>query len=168
MEELVDEGLVKNIGVSNTNGSLLIDILRYARYPPQVLQVEIHPYLTQKPLLDLAKTFNIAVTGYSSFGPQGYYEIDMDKKAGSLLTSDTVKAVADKHGKTPAQVLLRWNTQQGVAVIPKSNSLPRLVENLASTEFDLSEEDIKAIDGLNINLRLNDPWLIDPRLSIFA
>ena len=69
MEELVDEGLVKNIGLCNVQGSLLLDVLRYARIPPQVLQVEIHPYLTQEPLVKLAHLHGIAVTAYSSFGP---------------------------------------------------------------------------------------------------
>lgn len=69
MEELVDEGLVKNIGLSNVQGSLLLDVLRYARIPPQVLQIEVHPYLTQEPLVKLAQLHGIAVTAYSSFGP---------------------------------------------------------------------------------------------------
>ena len=69
MEELVDEGLVKNIGLSNVQGSLLLDVLRYARIPPQVLQIEIHPYLTQEQLVKLAQLHGIAVTAYSSFGP---------------------------------------------------------------------------------------------------
>lgn len=69
MEELVDEGLAKNIGLSNVQGSLLLDVLRYARIQPQVLQIEIHPYLTQQPLVKLAQLHGIAVTAYSSFGP---------------------------------------------------------------------------------------------------
>ena len=69
MEELVDEGLVKNIGLCNVQGSLLIDVLRYARIPPQVLQIEVHPYLTQEPLVKLARLHGLAVTAYSSFGP---------------------------------------------------------------------------------------------------
>lgn len=69
MEELVDEGLAKNIGLSNVQGSLLLDVLRYARITPQVLQIELHPYLTQKQLLKLAQLHGIAVTAYSTFGP---------------------------------------------------------------------------------------------------
>ena len=69
MEELVDEGLVKDIGLSNVQGSLLIDVLRYARIPPKVLQIEVHPYLTQEPLVKLAQLHGLAVTAYSSFGP---------------------------------------------------------------------------------------------------
>jgi D-xylose reductase len=69
MEELVDEGSVKNIGLSNVQGSLLLDVLRYAKIPPQALQVELHPYLSQEPLVKLARLYNIVVTAYSSFGP---------------------------------------------------------------------------------------------------
>ena len=69
MEELVDEGLAKNIGLSNVQGSLLLDVLRYARIPPQVLQLEVHPYLTQESLVKLAQLHGLAVTAYSSFGP---------------------------------------------------------------------------------------------------
>lgn len=69
MEELVDEGSAKNIGLSNVQGSLLLDVLRYARILPQVLQIEVHPYLTQEPLVKLAQLHGISVTAYSSFGP---------------------------------------------------------------------------------------------------
>jgi diketogulonate reductase-like aldo/keto reductase len=70
LESLVDEGLVKNIGFSNVQGSLILDVERYARIKPSILQIELHPYLTQEPLLELAKLLGIAVTVYSSFGPQ--------------------------------------------------------------------------------------------------
>lgn len=167
MEELVDEGLAKNIGISNCQGSLIIDMLRYARIAPQVLQVELHPYLTQEALVDLCKTHGIAMTAYSSFGPQGYIELDMDKGLGSLFTHNITAELATKHKKTPAQVLLRWATQRGIAVVPKSNNKQRLAENLHS-DFELDEEEIKSLSSLNINLRLNDPAEIDPRLGIFA
>ncbi|KAG6890007.1 hypothetical protein C0995_012967 [Termitomyces sp. Mi166 len=168
MEELVDEGYAKNIGLSNCSGSLVLDVLRYARIEPQVLQVELHPYLVQTALVDLAKTLNIAVTAYSSLGPQGYFELSMDKGAQSLLRHDIVTQVASKHNKTAAQVVLRWSTQRGIAVIPKSTELVKLRENLQSDSFNLDEDEIKAITALNIDLRLNNPAEIDPRLAIFA
>jgi len=168
MEALVDEGLAKNIGVSNTTGALLLDILRYARYAPQVAQIELHPYLTQEPFIELAKTLGIAVTAYSSFGPQGWVELGMSKGLTLLMEHDTIASVSKKHSKTPAQVLLRWATQQGLAVIPKSNSHNRLVENMDCVEFNLEDADLKAISSLNINLRLNNPAEIDLNLSIFA
>lgn len=67
-----------------------------------------------------------------------------------------------------AQVLLRWATQRGIAVIPKSNDHGRLVQNLANTDFELTEQQIKDISSLNVNLRFNNPVEIDPRLAIFA
>ncbi|KAI9065936.1 Aldo/keto reductase [Trametes sanguinea] len=168
MEKLVDSGLAKNIGLSNCQGSLILDVHRYARIEPQVLQVEIHPYLTQEALVDYCKLLGIAVTAYSSFGPQSYVELGVNKGAIGLLEHDTIAQIASKNQKTPAQILLRWALQRGLAVIPKSNNHQRLVQNLASTSFELSEEDMKAISGLNINLRLNDPADIDPSLAIFA
>jgi len=168
MEELVDQGLAKNIGISNCSGSIITDIYRYARIEPQVLQVELHPFLTQEPLLALAKTLGMAVTAYSSFGPQSYYELGMAKGVTKLFERDVIIKAANKVGKTPAQVLLRWAVQQGLAVVPKSNSLERLEENLQCEDFELSKEDMKAISGLNIGLRLNNPSDIDPRMAIFA
>lgn len=168
MEELVDEGLVKNIGLSNSQGSLILDVLRYAKHAPSVLQVELHPYLTQEALVELCKVLGIAVTAYSSFGPQGYIELGMDKGLGSLLTHNITSELSSKYKKTPAQILLRWATQRGIAVVPKSNSLERLSENLACDSFEMDEADIKSLSSLNINLRLNDPVEIDPRFGIFA
>ncbi|KAJ7122997.1 Aldo keto reductase [Mycena epipterygia] len=168
MEELVDAGLVKNIGISNCQGALLLDILRYARIKPQVLQIERHPYLNQAALVALAKELGIAVTGYSSLGPQGYIELSMDRGAQSLLTHNVVSTVAKSHNKTPAQVLLRWSTQCGVTVVPKATDEDLLVENLNSASFDLTADDMKALHSLNCDLRMNDSRDIDVRLSIFA
>ncbi|KAH0838037.1 NADP-dependent oxidoreductase domain-containing protein [Lanmaoa asiatica] len=168
MEELVDEKLVKNIGLSNCQGSLILDVLRYAKYEPQVLQVELHPYLAQQGLVDLCKTLGIAVTAYSSFGPQSYLELGMAKDSTSLLQHNLVAGIAAAHGKTTAQVLLRWATQREIAVIPKSNNFDRLTANLQCDSFNLSEAEIAGLSALNINYRLNNPVDIDARLAIFA
>jgi len=168
MEELVDAGAAKNIGLSNCQGSLLIDINRYARHPISVLQIEHHPYLTQEPLIKLCKTLGIAVTGYSSFGPASFIELNMDRNSPSLLQHESIASIGTKHKKTPAQVLLRWATQRNIAVVPKSNDPKRLIENLNCSDFDLTEEDIKAISAMNQNIRYNDPADIDPRMAIFA
>ena len=89
---------------SNCRGALIRDILTYARYEPQVLQVELHPYLTQEPLVNLCKTFGIAITAYSSFGPQSYLELGVDKGVVGLLEHDDVIAIgkAYKKSKPPA------------------------------------------------------------------
>jgi len=168
MEKLVDAGLTKNIGLSNTPGALLFDVLRYARHPPQVLQIEHHPYLTQEPLIQFVKLLGIAITGYSSFGPASFVELDAHKNANSLLKHDTISKIAQAKNKTTAQVLLRWSTQRNIAVVPKSNDPKRLVENLHCCDFELSEAEMKEISSLNMGIRFNDPVDIDPRMAIFA
>lgn len=159
MEELYDAGLIKSIGISNYNGALLLDLFRYAKHLPQALQIEHHPYLTQEPLLKLCKERGIAVTAYSSFGPLSFLELNMQKAHDTplLFEHDVIKSIADAHGKSPAQVLLRWSTQRGVAVIPKSNNQARLAQNLDVCSFDLTKEEIEKINGLDKGLRFNNP-----------
>ncbi|MCJ1430441.1 NAD(P)H-dependent D-xylose reductase (XR) [Sticta canariensis] len=159
MEALVDRGLAKSIGISNFNGQLILDLLRYATVVPATLQIEHHPYLTQEGLVKLARDHGIAVTAYSSFGPQSFLELDMPqaKDAPLLLDHPTITRIAEKRGKTPAQVLLRWATQREVAVIPKSNNPGRLAQNLDVTGWDLEAAEVKEISGLNRGLRFNDP-----------
>ena len=159
MEELHEEGLAKSIGISNYNGALILDLFRYAKVVPATLQIEHHPYLTQQPLLDLCKDKGIAVTAYSSFGPQSFLELEMQhaKDAPLLMDNSTVKSIAEKHSKTPAQVLLRWATQRGVAVIPKSNNQNRLAQNLDVCGFELAADEIKSISALDRGLRFNNP-----------
>ena len=159
MEQLVDNGLCKSIGVSNFRGVLLMDLLRYAKVRPAALQIEHHPYLMQEGLVKYAQEEGIAVTAYSSFGPQSFLELDMQqaKDAPLLLEHPTIRKIADSNGKTPAQILLRWATQRNVAVIPKSNNKDRLAQNLDVLGFDLGEEDMKAIKAIDKGLRFNDP-----------
>ncbi|KAK9457916.1 NADP-dependent oxidoreductase domain-containing protein [Dipodascopsis uninucleata] len=170
MEKAVAKGYAKNIGISNFAGALIIDLLRYAKIPPAVLQIEHHPYLTQPQLVALAKQRGIAITAYSSFGPQSFLEMNhpLAIKTGLLLTSDLITGLASAHGKTPAQVLLRWATQRGIAVIPKSNHPSRLSENLSHTDFDLTESDIEKISSLDVGMRFNDPADWPGKIYIFA
>ncbi len=168
MEELVDRGLARSIGISNFQGSLILDLLRYARVRPATLQIEHHPYLTQEGLVGLARREGMAVTAYSSFGPQSFLEMDMQQAKDTPLLFDnpTVKKIADKHGKTPAQVLLRWATQRGVAVIPKSNDQGRLAQNLDVTSFEMSDEELREISGLDKGLRFNNPPAVSVALVV--
>lgn len=166
MEELYEEGLAKCIGISNYNGALILDLERYAKHLPQTLQIEHHPYLLQQNLLDLCKSRGITITAYSSFGPQSFLELNMQKAHDTplLFDHDIVKSISQKHGKTPAQVLLRWATQRGIAVIPKSNNQGRLEQNLDVCSFDLSADEIEKISSLDKNLRFNDPLHVSERL----
>jgi diketogulonate reductase-like aldo/keto reductase len=158
MEELVSEGLVKNIGIANFNCALMQDLVKYAKVMPNVLQVEHHPYLQQPALLKFAKSHEISITAYSSFGGKSYWELNAEtKKIQDLLTHDTITAIAQKHSKTTAQVLLRWSTQRQVAVIPKSSNEARLKENLSLSDFLLDEKDIQEITKLDEYRRFNNP-----------
>jgi D-xylose reductase len=162
MEHLIDIGLTRSIGISNFNVCAILDLLRYARIRPATLQIEHHPYLVQKPLIDFTQKEGIQVTAYSSFGPQGYVEMDLEHaiKTPHLFQHSVINEVAIAHGKSPPQVLLRWATQQGIAVIPKSDTLPMLLENLDAKGFDLTLEEIKKISALDQNLRFNDPLIV--------
>lgn len=170
MESLVGKGLAKSIGISNFQGSLILDLLRYAKIRPATLQIEHHPYLVQPTLLQLAKSEGIAVTAYSSFGPQSFIELDWQKAHDTpvLFEHDAVTTIAKKHSKTPAQVLLRWATQRGLAVIPKSNNPQRLQQNLEVTGFDLEKAELDSISALDRHLRFNNPTDYLGTLHIFA
>ncbi|BFZ56270.1 D-xylose reductase [Savitreella phatthalungensis] len=159
MEELVQSGQAKHIGISNFNAQLIMDLLRYAKIQPAVLQIEHHPYYVQQDLIDYCEEQKIKVTAYSSFGPTSYVELDTiySKDTPPLLEHDLIKQIADKHGKTTGQVLLRWATQRGVAVIPKSNNPQRLQANLECTEFDLTQDDLKQLSGLDQDRKFNAP-----------
>jgi len=159
MEKLIEKGLTHSIGISNFNAQLLMDLQRYARIPPATLQIEHHPYLVQPSLIQYAQASGIQVTAYSSFGPTSFLELDMKSAvdAPPLMEHTLIKKIAEKHGKTPAQVLLRWATQRGVAVIPKSNKQHRLKQNLDVTGWNLADEDVTAISKLDKGLRFNEP-----------
>ncbi|WVW83487.1 hypothetical protein I302_105508 [Kwoniella bestiolae CBS 10118] len=170
MEQLVDLGLVRNIAISNMPGGMIMDLMRYARIKPAVLQVELHPYHSQNNLVNLARAFDIHVTAYSSFGPTSWIGIS-DKvvaKCESLFTHKTISNIAKTHNVTSAQVTLRWATQRGISVIPKSSSEKRLKENLDNESFDLTHEEIAEIDELDRGLRFADPAAADPRLAVYA
>ena len=152
-------GILRSIGVANFSSQLLHDLLSYARIRPAVLQIEHHPYLVQPGLVAAAQAAGVAVTAYSSFGPQSFIELGnaTARDTQSLFSHEVVVGIAQRHSRTPAQVLLRWATQRGVVVIPKSNNPQRLEENLDSTSFDLAQEELDAISGLDKGLRFNNP-----------
>jgi D-xylose reductase len=157
MEELVDAGLVRNIGVCNYNVSLLRDLLSFARIKPAVLQVELHPYLTQDKLLRFCRENGIAVTGFSPLGAASYVALNMAGPQDSVLVQPVVEQAARRLGKSPAQVVLRWAVQRGTAIVPKTARPERLAENLALFDFALSDEEMQAISSLNCDRRFNDP-----------
>jgi D-xylose reductase len=157
MEGLVAAGLVRNIGVCNFGVSLLRDMLSYAETRPAVLQVEMHPYLTQEKLVRFCREEGIAVTAFSPLGASSYFQIGMATPDESVLNQPVVREAAAQHGKSPAQIVLRWGVQRGTAVIPKTSRPERLRENLAIFDFELSTSEMEAISSLDRNRRFNDP-----------
>jgi D-xylose reductase len=157
MEELVSAGLVRHIGVCNYGTALLRDLLNSARVRPAVLQVELHPYLTQEKLVRFAREAGVAVTAFSPLGAQSYHSIGMAGAGESVLEESVVRDAARRHGKTPAQVVLRWAVQRGTAVLPKTTHPERLAENIALFDFELTADEMRAIAALDRNRRYNDP-----------
>ena len=157
MEALVPAGLTRNIGVCNMTTGFLMDLLASATNPPAVLQVEMHPYLTQERLVRFAAQNDIAVTAFSPLGAGSYVPLGMAKSTQSVLEHPVVGEIAGRMAATPAQVVLAWAMQRGTNPIVKSSSADRLRENLGAGDLTLPEADMAAIGELNQNLRFNDP-----------
>ncbi|KAF7255924.1 hypothetical protein EG68_07214 [Paragonimus skrjabini miyazakii] len=155
MESLVFSGLVKSIGLSNFNIIQIERILRCARIRPVMLQLESHLGFPNQKLIDFAHSIGLRVTAYSPLGSPANYE-----KYPNLLSLPVVNALSQKHGKTPAQVLLRHAIQRGLCVVPKSSNPERLRENLAIFDFELPAEDIELLEAASQNIRRIQPPLM--------
>ncbi|GKU81633.1 aldo/keto reductase [Niallia sp. NCCP-28] len=140
-ERLYDEGLVRAIGVSNFHEHHLEQLLKNANEHPAVNQIELHPRLSQEALRDYCKSKDIKVEAWSPLAK------------GRLLNEPTINYIANKHGKTPAQVILRWHLQNDIIVIPKSITPARLKENADIFDFQLSLDEMNQLDQLNMNER---------------
>jgi len=157
MEELVNAGLVRQIGICNYNTGLLHDLMSYARIQPAMLQIESHPYLTQENLIRMAQDLDIPVTAFSPLGALSYLSLDMASQDESVLNQAVVRDASKRLGRTPAQIVLRWGIQRGTAIIPKTTKVERLKENIQLFDFKLTDEEMAAISALNQNRRFNDP-----------
>jgi len=153
MEELVDEGLVKSIGVSNFNRTQLLEVYQSAKkYKPAILQNECHPFLQLKDLLDICRHLNVHVQAYSPLGSFDRPWIRSPNEP-ELLHDHRLVEISKSHGRTTAQIVLRWQTQRGVSVVPKTVHVERARENISIFDFVLSEAEMQSIGGLNIGWR---------------
>ncbi|XP_066290550.1 aldo-keto reductase family 1 member B1-like isoform X2 [Branchiostoma lanceolatum] len=148
MESLVDEGLTRSLGVSNFNSRQVDRVLQACRIKPVVNQVELHPYLPQLDLIKYCQSKDIILTAYSPFGSTP--EVGNEPR---LLEDPVVVAIGKRHGKTPAQVLLRYHLERGLSVLAKSITPARILQNLEVFDFRLTEDDIRSLNSLNRNHR---------------
>ncbi|XP_063231289.1 aldo-keto reductase family 1 member B1-like [Bacillus rossius redtenbacheri] len=152
MEEAHRQKLAKSIGVSNFNSLQVSRVLEVATIKPVMNQVECHPYLNQKRLIEFCRARGIQVTGYS---PLGSRDSVFAKPGGRELLDDPVLGqLAAKHGRSPAQVALRYQIQRGMIVVPKSVTKKRIIENISIFDFELSPEDMALVDSLDCNGRI--------------
>ncbi|HET6394303.1 MAG TPA: aldo/keto reductase [Blastococcus sp.] len=150
LERLLADGRVRAIGVSNFMPGHLTRLLAETSVVPAVNQIEVHPYFRQSELLAVGAEHGILSQAWSPIGGITFYR---DGSHGSTLQDPTIGGIAATHGKTPAQVMLRWHLQEGRQVIPKSVTPSRIAENLDVFDFDLTGDELAAIDALDTGVR---------------
>jgi diketogulonate reductase-like aldo/keto reductase len=141
---------VRAIGVSNFMVDHLATLLEKATVVPAVNQIELHPYFQQREVQALDAEHAILTQAWSPIGGITFYR---DGKHTSTLQDPVIGEIAAAHGKTPAQVMLRWHLQQGRSAIPKSTKPERIAENFDVFDFELTGEQLAAIDGLDTGTR---------------
>ncbi|MGN0370007.1 MAG: aldo/keto reductase [Butyrivibrio sp.] len=139
LEEFYEAGTIRAIGISNFYTDRMVDFASFNRIKPMVNQMETHILNQQKNLKEWADKYGIQLEAWAPFG----------EGRDGIFDNDTIREIAEKHGKTPAQVMLRWNIQRGVVVIPKSVHVSRMEENFNVFDFVLTDEEMQTIAGLD-------------------
>jgi len=164
MEELYREGKIKAIGVSNFYPDRLVDLITHNEIVPAVNQVETHPFCQQIESAELMKENNVQIESWAPFA----------EGKNDIFQNEVLVSISEKHNKSVAQIILRWLTQRGVVVIPKSVRKERIIENFNIFDFELSQEDMEKIAKLDTKESLffshRDPemvkWLANRKLDI--
>ncbi|MEU9211297.1 aldo/keto reductase [Streptomyces sp. NPDC048415] len=152
LEKLLADGKVRAIGVSNFMVDHLTTLLDATSVVPAVNQLEIHPYFQQRAVLDFDDQHNILNQAWSPIGGITFYPGYGEDRT-SVLEDPAVTRIAEAHGKSPAQVLLRWGLQRGRSVIPKSTKRARIAENIDVFDFELTADELAALDALETGRR---------------
>ncbi|MCZ4552981.1 aldo/keto reductase [Gordonia rubripertincta] len=150
LETLLAEGKVRAIGVSNFMPDHLDRLLEATSVVPAINQIEVHPYFRQSELLEVNEKHGILSQAWAPIGGITFYR---DGKHGSTLEDPVIKEIGAAHGKSPAQAMLRWHLQQGRQVIPKSVTPSRIAENFDVFDFELTADQLAAIDALDTGVR---------------
>ncbi|HAV1777325.1 TPA: aldo/keto reductase [Enterobacter hormaechei subsp. steigerwaltii] len=167
-EKLLDEGRVRAIGVCNFREEDLVLLAENAGTVPAVNQVELNPLFAQPALRSYHAKAGIITQAWSPLGGVNRYWPDRPDAARDPLTDPTVNEIALRHGKTSAQVVLRWHLQNGIAVIPKSVSPQRINENIDIFDFELSHKEAVQLDHLDVGLRSGpEPEFVSPQVHDF-
>ncbi len=143
MEQAVEDGKIRSIGLSNWYIEELEEFLPQVTITPALVQNEIHPYYQEKDVIPYIQDLGIVVEGWYPLGGRGYTQ--------ELLTNETITAIAEAHGKSAAQVILRWNLQKGVVIIPGSSNPEHIKENISIFDFELSDIEMEQINALDRN-----------------
>lgn len=163
MEGLVEAGLCRHLGVSNFSIAKISELLEQATMVPEMNQIELHPYLQQKEMLDFCEAMHIHLTAYAPLGSAD--RPAALKQAGEpvLLEDPVIGEIATSHGVTPAQVLISWAVERGTAVIPKTIKPQRLLENLQAADLMLTVEDQARLASLDRHRRYvsGDFWVLE-------
>lgn len=139
LEDLYEEGKIRAIGISNFYVDRMVEFVNFNRIKPMVTQMEVHIFNQQKQLKEYADKYNVQLEAWAPFG----------EGRGNTFNNEVMKAIGDKYDKTAAQVMLRWNIQRGVIVIPKSTHYERMVENFNVFDFELTDEEMNTIAELD-------------------
>lgn len=155
-ESAYEQKLVRMIGVSNFHESHLRNMLSICNVPPMINQIEFNPYLSAAPLRRFCEDNDIIVEGYFPLGGQvvGSKGIRQAPPEVQLFDNKVILELAEKYGKTSGQVILRWEMQSGVTILPKTTKAERIAENYDIFDFSLSDEDMALMDGLNMDYRI--------------
>lgn len=141
LEDMYADGKIRAIGISNFYSDRMVDLASFSRIKPMVNQVETHPFNQQIEAQEWMKKYGVQIEAWAPFG----------EGRGGLFTNETIAKIAAKHNKTVAQVILRWELQRGIVVIPKSVHIERMEQNLDVFDFELSDEDMQVMASLDKN-----------------
>jgi len=153
MEEVLEQGLVRHIGLSNFNLQKIESLLPSCTYLPEVNQVEMHPFLQQKKLVEFCNWHQIILTAYSPLGSRDQKKMIKPADEPDLFDEPVILGIAENHRVNPAQILIAWSVMRNISVIPKSVNKDRLMQNLRAADILLTQDELDIISAIDRNYR---------------